>query len=78
MTGRVLGSIAAESADNEKLRKNLKELTTLSNEFPPNIPDSFLQKIQEIVNFSKQADFDAKTKEKLMTLVENLRYLQVD
>jgi TonB family protein len=74
--GKVLGKLKAEIENSEEIQANVSKLNELSQNAPSGISGSVLSKIKEIVESNQQAPSEAVTKEKLETLIENLRNLK--
>jgi TonB family protein len=71
--GRMLGSIAAESHDSEKLRSHLLDFNRLLKDAPSDMPESEIKKLREIAEFSQSDTLDTPRKNKLLALVKSLR-----
>ena len=71
--GTMLGSIAAESDDAEKLRSGLLQFEQLLKDAPAGIPEAEIKRLREIFEFSQSGALDAAKKNKLVSLVKRLR-----
>jgi len=74
--GNVLGKLKAEIENSEETQASISKLNELSQNAPSGISGSILSKVKEIVEFNQQTPSEAGTKEKLETLIENLRNIK--
>jgi len=76
--GRVLGSIKAEIDSADRRKENLADLDRLLTNVPSGVSETAVEKLREVSEFSQKTGFDAKTKDKLLVRLNELRFLRAE
>jgi hypothetical protein len=74
--GKSLGKLKAEIDNGEKMLTSISEINQLGADAPDGISKSVTSKIKELVELSQQTMPKAEEKQKLTTIIEDLRNLK--